>query len=75
MEQSFWGKLKRVKLEDLLHIFKFLLALPIAFFIRKNEKDCGYFVIQRRRQEIMRTGYSAISESITENRMQCMPFI
>lgn len=30
MEQSFWGKLKRVKIGDLLHIFKFIFALPIA---------------------------------------------
>lgn len=38
MEQSFWEKLKRVKPEDLLHIFKFLLALPIAFFYKKKRK-------------------------------------
>lgn len=39
MEQSFLGKLKRVKWSDLLHIFKFLLAFPIALFYRKKRKD------------------------------------
>lgn len=38
MEQSFWEKLRRVKLRDLIHIFKFLLAFPIAFFYRKKRK-------------------------------------
>lgn len=39
MEQSFWEKLKRVKLSDLLHIFKFLFALPIALVYRHFRKD------------------------------------
>lgn len=39
MEQSFWGKLKRVKLTDLLHIFKFLFALPFAFFYKKKHPN------------------------------------
>lgn len=39
MEQSFWGKLRRVRLRDLLHIFKFLVAFPIAFFYRKYRRD------------------------------------
>ena len=39
MEQSFWEKLRRVKLCDLLHIFKFLAAFPIAFFYRKYRRD------------------------------------
>ena len=36
MEQSFWEKLRRVKLEDFVHIFKFLLAYPLAFFYKKR---------------------------------------
>lgn len=39
MEQSFFGKLKRVKVMDLLHILKFLLALPISFFYKKKHPD------------------------------------
>lgn len=39
MEQSFFEKLKRVKWADLLHIFKFLLALPAAFFVRRKRPD------------------------------------
>lgn len=39
MEQSFWGKLKRVRPSDLLHIFKFLLAVIIAFFYKRVRKD------------------------------------
>lgn len=39
MEQSFWEKLKRVKIGDLLHIIKFLLAFPIACFYRKKRKN------------------------------------
>lgn len=38
MEQSFWDKLKRVKFSDLGHFFKLLLALPIAFFVRRKRK-------------------------------------
>lgn len=43
MEQSFWGKLKRVRFGDLLHIFKFLLALPLSFFYRR--KHPGLWVL------------------------------
>lgn len=39
MEQSFWGKLKRVKMTDLLHTFKFLFALPFAFFYKKKHPN------------------------------------
>ncbi len=39
MEQSFLEKLKRVKWTDLIHIFKFLLALPIACFLRRKRSD------------------------------------
>lgn len=39
MEQSFWEKLKRVKWKDLIHIFKFLLAFPIAFFYKKKRRE------------------------------------
>lgn len=39
MEQSFWGKLKRVKGSDLLHIFKFLLAFPIALIYRRKRSN------------------------------------
>ncbi len=36
MEQSLLGKLKRVRPSDLLHIFKFLIAFPIALFYKKR---------------------------------------
>lgn len=39
MEQSFWGKLKRVKWSDLLHIFKFLLAFPIALIYKRRRSN------------------------------------
>lgn len=39
MEQSFLEKIKRVKWADLLHIFKFLLAIPAAFFLRRKRPD------------------------------------
>lgn len=39
MEQSFWGKLKRVKIKDLLHIIKFLVAFPIAMIYRMFRRD------------------------------------
>lgn len=39
MEQSLLGKLKRVRVGDLLHIFKFLIALPIALFYKKKRPD------------------------------------
>ena len=46
MEQKILEKLKMVKLSDLLHILKFLLALPIAMIYRRKHKDlwliCDY---------------------------------
>lgn len=39
MEQSLLGKLKRVRFGDLFHIFKFLIAFPIAFFYKKKRPD------------------------------------
>lgn len=39
MEQSFLNKLKRVRFGDLLHIFKFLTAFPIAFFYKRKRPD------------------------------------
>lgn len=39
MEQGFWQKLQRVKLNDLIHVFYFLLALPIALIYRQFRKD------------------------------------
>ncbi len=39
MEQTFWGKLKRVRLSDLLHIFKFLAAWVICLFLRGKHRD------------------------------------
>ncbi len=39
MEQSLLGKLKRVRLSDLLHIFKFLIAFPIALIYKKRRPD------------------------------------
>lgn len=39
MEQSFFEKLKRVKWADLLHIFKFLLAIIPAIVLRLFRKD------------------------------------
>lgn len=39
MEQSIWGKLKRVKISDLIHFFKFLIALPIAIFYKHMRKN------------------------------------
>ena len=46
MEQKILEKLKMVKLSDLLHILKFLLALPISMICRRKHKDlwliCDY---------------------------------
>lgn len=39
MEQSFFEKLKRVKWSDLVHIFKFLLAIVPAMILRLFRKD------------------------------------
>lgn len=39
MEQSFFQKLKRVKLSDLMHLFKLLLAIPIALIMRITRKN------------------------------------
>ncbi len=39
MEQGFLDKLKRVKISDLFHIFKFLLAIPIALILKIFRKD------------------------------------
>lgn len=39
MEQTFWGKLKRVKFGDLLHIFKFLAACLACLFLRGKHRD------------------------------------
>ncbi len=46
MEQGILDKLKMVKLADILHIFKFLLALPLAMIYRRKHQDlwliCDY---------------------------------
>ena len=46
MEQKILEKLKMVNLSDLLHILKFLLALPISMIYRRKHKDlwliCDY---------------------------------
>ena len=46
MEQGILDKLKMVKLSDILHIFKFLLALPLAMLYKKKHPDlwliCDY---------------------------------
>lgn len=46
MEQGLIGKLKMVKPEDIIHIFKFLLALPLSFLYRIKHPDlwliCDY---------------------------------
>jgi len=34
MEQKFWEKLKRVRLQDLLHIFLFVFAIPFSIVLR-----------------------------------------
>lgn len=39
MEQNFWDKLKRVKLSDLLHVFKLIVAIPVAFVMKFYRKD------------------------------------
>lgn len=39
MEQSFLGKLKRVKWTDLLHVFKFLFAILPALILKKRRPD------------------------------------
>ncbi|WP_243002676.1 CDP-glycerol glycerophosphotransferase family protein [Lachnotalea glycerini] len=39
MEQSFWVKLQRVKLHDILHIIYFILALPIALVYKQFRRD------------------------------------
>lgn len=43
MEQTFWEKIKRVKLKDILHIFKFLLAWIITRFMRGRHKNLWLF--------------------------------
>ena len=46
MEQKIFEKLKMVRLSDLVHIFKFLLALPIAWIYKRSHRDlwliCDY---------------------------------
>ena len=46
MEQKIFEKLKMVRLSDLVHIFKFLLALPIAWIVKRSHRDlwliCDY---------------------------------
>ena len=39
MGQSFWQKLKRVKYSDIIHIFKFLFAIPFAVILRLKKND------------------------------------
>lgn len=39
MEQSFWQKLQRVNLRDLLHILFFIIAFPISLVYRMFRKD------------------------------------
>lgn len=46
MEQKILEKLKMVKLSDLIHIFKFLIALPLSLIYRQKHRDlwliCDY---------------------------------
>lgn len=46
MEQRIFDKLKMIKWSDLLHVFKFLLAIPLAAIYRVRHKDlwliCDY---------------------------------
>ena len=46
MEKSFFQKLQMVKLSDILHIFKFIIAFPISFIMKLFIKDlwviCDY---------------------------------
>lgn len=39
MEQSFWQKLQRVNLRDLLHILFFIMAFPISLIYKMFRKD------------------------------------
>ena len=39
MKESFFQKLQRVKIEDIGHIFLFLMALPISLVCRLFRKD------------------------------------
>ena len=39
MEETFFQKLQRVKLRDVCHIFKFIIALPIALVYRLFRRD------------------------------------
>lgn len=39
MNQSFWQKLQRVKVGDVLHVIYFIIALPIAFVYKRFRKD------------------------------------
>lgn len=39
MEQKFLDKLKRVKIADIFHIFMFIFALPVSFFVRLKRRN------------------------------------
>jgi len=39
MEQNFWQKLQRVKINDVIHVIFFVLALPVAFVCRQFRKE------------------------------------
>ena len=43
MEQTFWEKIKRVKIKDIFHIFKFLAAWVISRFLKGRHKDLWLF--------------------------------
>lgn len=38
MEETFWQKLKRIKMVDLFHIFKFIVAIPFAVYLKNKRK-------------------------------------
>lgn len=39
MNQSFWQKLQRVKLSDMIHIMYFIFAIPVAFIYKRFRND------------------------------------
>ena len=39
MDETFLEKVKRVKASDLLHIFKFVFAIPFAIFLKYKRKN------------------------------------
>lgn len=43
MEQTFWEKIKRVKIKDIFHIFKFMAAWIVSRFLKGRHKDLWLF--------------------------------